>query len=111
VRWPVDSTVEGVVKRVAEFGAFVELTPGVEGLIHISELTDERVRRVEDVVKIGQAVKAKVLEVDEERRRMSLSIRALKESPDYMGEVSAEPAAPAAPPKKRKKPLKGGLEW
>ncbi|HOQ87443.1 MAG TPA: S1 RNA-binding domain-containing protein, partial [Phycisphaerae bacterium] len=111
VRWPAESTVEGVVKRVAEFGAFVELTPGVEGLIHISELSDERVRRVEDVVKIGQTVKAKVLEVDEGRRRMSLSIRALKESPDYTGEVSAEPAAPAAPPKKRKKPLKGGLEW
>lgn len=111
VRWPVDSTVEGVVKRIADFGAFVELTAGVEGLIHISELSEDRIRRVEDVVKVGETVKAKVLEIDEERRRMSLSIRALKASPDYMGEVTAEPAQPAQPPKKRKKPLKGGLEW
>ncbi len=111
VRWPADSTVEGVVKRVAEFGAFVELTPGVEGLVHISELSGDRIRRVEDVVKVGETVKAKVLEVDEERRRMSLSIRALKESADYMGEETAAPVQPQQPPKKRKKPLKGGLEW
>jgi small subunit ribosomal protein S1 len=113
VRWPVDSVVEGTVKRTAEFGAFVELTSGVEGLIHISELSDDRIRRVEDVAKIGDAVRAKVLEVDEERRRMSLSIRALKANPDYTGEETAPAAVPEAPaaPKKRKKPLKGGLEW
>jgi small subunit ribosomal protein S1 len=112
VRWPVDSVAEGVVKRTTEFGAFVELTPGVEGLVHISELTDEHVRKVESVVQIGQVVKARVLEVDEERRRVSLSIRQLKEMPDYMGEEppAAQVAAPTTP-KKRKKPLKGGLEW
>jgi small subunit ribosomal protein S1 len=111
VRWPVDSIVEGVVKRAAEFGAFVELTAGVEGLIHISELSEDRIRKVEEVVKVGETVKAKVLEVDEERRRMSLSIRAIKLDPNYTGDETAAPAPAPQPAKKRKKPLKGGLEW
>jgi small subunit ribosomal protein S1 len=111
VRWPADSTVEGVIKRIADFGAFVELASGVEGLIHISELSEDRIRRVEDVVKIGETVKAQVLEVDEERRRMSLSIRILKLNPDYSGEETTAAPEPASPAKKRKKPLKGGLEW
>ncbi|MGQ9649470.1 MAG: S1 RNA-binding domain-containing protein [Phycisphaerae bacterium] len=110
VRWPVNSVVSGTVKRIAAFGAFVELIPGVEGLVHISELSDQRVRSVGDVVKEGQSVQAKVLEVDEESRRISLSIKQLASVPEYTGESSAS-TAPAAEPKKRKKPLKGGLDW
>ncbi len=111
-RWPEGAIVEGTVKRLAEFGVFVELTPGVEGLIHVSELAEERVRMPADVVRDGQTVQVKVLEVDEERRRISLSIKAVAESPDYTGPMSFEAPAPAAAPgKKRKKPLKGGLEW
>lgn len=72
-----DSEVEGTVTRTADFGAFVEIKPGVEGMIHISELSDKRVNTVEDVAKPGQTVKAKVLSVDEDKRRISLSIRAL----------------------------------
>lgn len=112
-RWPAESVVTGVVKRLSEFGAFVELTPGVEGLIHISELSSERVRSVSDVVREGQSVQAKVLEVDEDRRRISLSMKRLREDPNYTGDADAGAAAPE-PPKpqsKRKKPLKGGLEW
>lgn len=111
VRWPVDSVVEGVVKRITDFGAFVEVTTGVEGLLHISEISEDRIRRVEDVLKVGDTVQAKVLEVDEERRRMSLSIRQLKMMPDYTGEPAAAPPESQRPAKKRKKPLKGGLEW
>lgn len=116
VRWPADSTVEGTVKRITEFGAFVELTVGVEGLIHISELSTEHVRRVQDVVQEGQQVRVKVIEVDEEHKRISLSIRQLQEDAYYTGhdESAAAPppvAASPAPTKKRKKPLKGGLEW
>jgi small subunit ribosomal protein S1 len=77
VRWPVNTVASGTVKRVAAFGAFVELIPGVEGLVHISELSDQRVRSVSDVVKEGQTIQAKVLEVDEEGRRIGLSIAAL----------------------------------
>jgi len=109
-RWPVDSIVEGTVKRLAEFGAFVELTAGVEGLVHISELSDTRVRMVSEVVREGQVVQLKVLDVDEDARRISLSIKAVASSPDYTGPVTSE-TPPTKPQTKRKKPLKGGLEW
>jgi small subunit ribosomal protein S1 len=57
-RMPVGSVVEGEVVRVTDFGAFVELETGIEGLIHISELSEERVEKAEDVVKAGDKVKA-----------------------------------------------------
>ncbi|HSW45350.1 MAG TPA: S1 RNA-binding domain-containing protein, partial [Phycisphaerae bacterium] len=103
IRWPADTIVEGTVKRITDFGAFVELTPGVEGMVHISELSDTRVRQVGDVVKVGQAVRVKVLEVDEDRRRIGLSLKQAA-AEDYLATPeSAEPAAPR-PEKKRKKP-------
>jgi len=108
VRWPVDSGAEGVVRRTTEFGAFVEMAPGVEGLVHISELADRHVRRVEEVVRVGQQVKVKVLDVDEDRRRMSLSLKRYAETPEASAALAPEPTRP---PKKRKKPLKGGLDW
>ena len=114
-RWKEGTIVTGVVRRVSEFGAFVELTAGVEGLVHISELSHEHVRAVSDAVKENQVVQAKVLEVDEERRRISLSIKQLATVADYTGPSSSSGAAGASdqPPdsaKKRKKPLKGGLD-
>ena len=72
-----DSVIEGTVTRIAEFGAFVEIKPGVEGMIHISELADKRVATVEDVVKVGQQVQVKVLNCDTEKHRIALSIKAL----------------------------------
>ena len=112
VRWSEGSVVEGAVTRVTEFGAFVELTSGVEGLVHISELSSERVRMVSDIVRPGKTIQAKVLSVDEAQRRMSLSIKQLKEMPEYTGSVQpATESEPARPQKKRKKPLKGGLDW
>ncbi len=112
VRWPEGSAVEGTVCKIAEFGAFVELAPGVEGLIHISELSNERVRMVSDVVREGDQVKAKVTQVDEEKRRIGLSIRQLSETVEYTEADASTSSAEAAAnkPKKRKKPLKGGLE-
>jgi polyribonucleotide nucleotidyltransferase len=74
----VGSVYEGVVKSTTAFGAFVEITPGVEGLLHISELQHGRTERTEDVVKRGDHVKVKLLEVDE-RGRMRLSRKALLE--------------------------------
>lgn len=81
-----DAVVEGTVTRTAEFGAFVELKPGVEGMIHISELSDRRVNTVEDAVKEGQTVQVKVLAVDMEKRRIGLSIRALIAKPESGGD-------------------------
>jgi ribosomal protein S1 len=80
--------VTGRITKLMEFGAFMELAPGVEGLVHISELAWRRVGKVEEVLKQDEIVKAKVLKVDPESRRISLSIKALLPPP--------EPVAPPA---------------
>jgi small subunit ribosomal protein S1 len=104
--FPASSIVQGKVMRTTDFGAFVELTPGVEGLVHISELSNDRVRRVEDAVQVGQTITVKVLEVSEQARRISLSVKqAMQQEAPPPGEE-----APEFKPKKRKKPLRGGLE-
>jgi predicted RNA-binding protein with RPS1 domain len=99
------STVTGRVSRVEPFGAFVELDPGVEGLIHISELDHKRIKRVTEVVDVGQMVEVQVLEVDPARKRISLSAKALKENP-----ADQAPPETAAPPVQRRPrgDLKGG---
>jgi len=74
-KYNVGDTIEGKVVRIAPFGAFVELEPTVDGLIHISQVTNRRIEKVEDVLALGQTVKAKVLEVNAEKRRISLSMR------------------------------------
>ena len=108
VRWPVDSIAEGVVTRLADFGAFVELAPGVEALVHISEAASGHVRSIAEAVREGQTVQAKVLSVDEDSRRISLSIKQVQDTPWYTGPEGDPPAAEE--PKKRKRPLKGGLD-
>lgn len=75
-RFPVGTVVEAEVVRVTDFGAFVELETGIEGLIHISELSDERVEKPSDVVKKGDAAKAMVISVDKEAKKIALSIKA-----------------------------------
>jgi small subunit ribosomal protein S1 len=74
--------VTGRVTKIADFGAFVELAPGVEGLIHISELAWKRVNTVGDVVKPDEVIKAKVLKIDPQTRRISLSIKATQPAPE-----------------------------
>ncbi|MCC6659590.1 MAG: S1 RNA-binding domain-containing protein [Phycisphaerales bacterium] len=74
--------VTGRVTKIMEFGAFVEVAPGVEGLVHISELAWRRVGRVEEVLKPDEVVKVKVLKVDPETRRVGLSIKALTPPPE-----------------------------
>ncbi|MBS3821900.1 MAG: S1 RNA-binding domain-containing protein, partial [Phycisphaerae bacterium] len=108
-RWPVGSKAKGVVTRVAEFGAFVELVAGVEGLIHISELADRHVKSVEEVVKEGDTVEARILDVDEDKRRIGLS---LKTSANVEAGTSAAEynTRQGSDDRNRKKPLKGGLD-
>lgn len=74
-KYPVGSVVNGKVVRTVGFGAFVELEPGVEGLVHISQLADRRVARTEDVVQPGDDIRVKVLKVDPAERRISLSLK------------------------------------
>ncbi|QDT67590.1 30S ribosomal protein S1 [Planctomycetes bacterium MalM25] len=79
--FPVNSSVTGKITKTMDFGAFVRLGPGVEGLIHISELDHKRVHRVTDVVSEGQEVEAKVLSVDRGKQRIALSLKALMAAP------------------------------
>ena len=71
----VGDIVSGTVVRLAQFGAFIELEPGIDGLVHISQLAEKRVGKTEDVVKVGQQVRAKVIAIDAEAKRIGLSIK------------------------------------
>ncbi len=108
-----DGIYTGTVARLAEFGAFITLEPGVDGLVHISEMSDKHVKRSGDVVKEGESVQVKVLEIDPRAKRISLSMKALlvpettetapKENP------FPESSSSDATPKRKKKKLRGGL--
>ncbi|WP_297712448.1 30S ribosomal protein S1 [Clostridium sp.] len=77
--------IEGKVVKFMSFGAFVELFPGVEGLVHINEITDENIAKPADVLEVGQIVKVKVLDVNKENKRISLSIKdAVERSNEYL---------------------------
>ena len=93
-------------------GAFVQLEPGVDGLIHISELSHQRVWRMSDFIKEGQTVEAKILAVDPDQKRISLSIKALMARPEpvkAVEEEEPEPETPPAPLPQQPKKLKGGV--
>ena len=79
--------LEGAVTKVVAFGAFVEILPGVEGLVHISELADHHVENPSEVVVPGATLNVKILEIDEERRRLSLSIKRVEDQNMPMGDL------------------------
>jgi small subunit ribosomal protein S1 len=101
--YSVDDVVEGRVTKIVAFGAFVQILPGVEGLVHISELAQHHVESPAEVVRPGDELKVKILEVDDSRRRLSLSVKRVEgqelplREPEE-GEVSAvgEEQAPEA---------------
>jgi small subunit ribosomal protein S1 len=116
-KYTAGTVVPGKVTRVVDFGAFIELEPGLEGLAHISELSDKRVRTAAEAVKPGQEVKVRILEVDNQARRVSLSIRRAVEvapppppTPEQLAAREAEKKKKAARDKKRSE-LKGGLDF
>ncbi len=76
-RHPVGSRLNGKVTKVTDFGAFVEVEPGIEGLVHVSEMKDERVENPRDVVKEGDEIEVKVIDMDLQERKVALSIKAL----------------------------------
>ncbi|MEH7655201.1 S1 RNA-binding domain-containing protein [Bacillus velezensis] len=77
----VGSVLEGKVQRLVSFGAFVEILPGVEGLVHISQISNKHIGTPHEVLEEGQTVKVKVLDVNESEERISLSMRELEEAP------------------------------
>ena len=83
-RTPVGSRVKGKVTKVTDFGAFVEIEPGIEGLVHVSELKEERVENPRDVVNEGQEVEIKIIDINTQDRKVALSMKALiGEGEDY----------------------------
>lgn len=88
----VGNVVKGTVKRLVSFGAFVEIKPGVEGLVHISQIANRHIGTPGEVLEAGQEVEAKVLDVNGQEQRISLSIRELQEDEDakYVQEYTSE---------------------
>ena len=95
-KYKVGQLVKGKVSKIASFGAFIELEDGVDGLVHISQISDDRVEKVKDVLQVGQEVEARVVKVDRNERRIGLSIRAVNMTEDELKALSAEADAESA---------------
>jgi len=83
-RYKIGDLVSGKVTKLASFGAFVQLADDIDGLVHISQLSEDRVEKVKDVLKVGQEVEARVIKVDKTERRIGLSIKAANYSEDEL---------------------------
>lgn len=114
--FPVQSIVSGRVSKIMDFGAFVRLGPGVEGLVHVSELVHHRVSRVSQVVQEGEPIDVKVLSIDRENQRISLSRKAAMAAAPAESEVTTDEDTDAKLPSgkpiipSRNQPLKGGTD-
>lgn len=93
-RATVGAILEGEVKRLTSFGAFIEVFPGVEGLVHISQISHNHIATPHEVLTVGEKIKVKVLSVSPEEQRLSLSIKALEEKPER---IHQEPRAEEVP--------------
>ena len=97
-KYAIGNEVTGKVARMTDFGAFIELEPGVDALLHVSQISRERIEKPSDVLKVGQEVTAKVVDFNSEDKKISLSIKALltAEAPAPAEEEAAETDEPAA---------------
>ena len=114
-KFPPGAMVRGTVTRLANFGAFVRVSTGIEGLIHLSELAYRRVSSAGQIVQEGQELEVKVLSVDGEAQRMSLSLKQAQAKPEEADKADAsepepEDASPRRVAKKPNGPLKGGID-
>ena len=80
-KFMVNEQVTGTVSKLADFGAFVKLAPGIEGLVHISEIAHHRVMRVSNHLKVGDQIEVKILSIDTEKQKLGLSVKATQEAP------------------------------
>ena len=92
-RYPVGTILEGRIARMTDFGAFVELEPGVDALLHVSQISRERVEKPEDVLSIGDMVTVKIVDFNEETKKISLSKKALEPKEAPVQEAETEPEA------------------
>lgn len=96
--------VEGTVKRLTDFGAFVEVLPGIDGLVHVSQISHKRIENPKEALKVGQEVQVKVLEVNADAERVSLSIKAPEERPaQEEGQKEEKRAARPRRPRRQEK--------
>jgi small subunit ribosomal protein S1 len=77
-RYPIGAKVSGIVTKISSFGAFVEIEEGIDGLVHISQISDEHIERVKDVLNVGDTIEARVVKVDPVEHRIGLSVKAAK---------------------------------
>ena len=73
----IGKVYKGVVKRIMDFGAFVEIIQGKEGLLHISEISHERIKNIDDILNVGQEIEVKIIDIDTSRGQIKLSLKAL----------------------------------
>jgi small subunit ribosomal protein S1 len=121
-KYPVGSWVEGTVRSLTDFGAFIELEPGVEGLAHISELAPHRVKQVSDVLQQGETRQVRVLEVSEDDRKIRLSLKSDEHTAQAQQQAaqhgqggpaqqnSKKPAQGKAKQRQKKDHLRGGMD-
>ncbi len=81
-RYPVGTKIEGIVTKISSFGAFVEIEEGIDGLVHISQISDEHIERVSDILKVGDTIEARIVKVDPVEHRIGLSVKAAKVDDD-----------------------------
>jgi len=96
----IGKVYDGTITRLMNFGAFCEILPGKEGLIHVSELSNKFVSKVQDVVKVGDKVKVKVIEIDDQRR-VNLSIKRLLEPVTGESDERSKDKSKARPRRRR----------
>ena len=83
-RFRIGDLVKGTVSKLTNFGAFIQLQDDIDGLVHISQISEDRVEKVKDVLKVGQAVEARVIKVDKAERRIGLSVKAANYSEEAL---------------------------
>ena len=88
-RFKIGDKVKGKISKIATFGAFVELDGDIDGLVHISQISEDRIEKVKDVIKVGQEIEARVIKVDKGERRIGLSIKAANYNDDDMRKEAA----------------------
>ncbi|MEG1480117.1 MAG: 30S ribosomal protein S1 [Kiritimatiellia bacterium] len=98
--YQIGQVVKGKVSKIASFGAFIELEDGVDGLVHISQISDQHIEKVKDALKVGQEVEARIVKIDRDERRIGLSIKAVNMDETEVARLTAEAEAetPATQP-------------